>query len=202
MSLSDVFKSIAETVIDAFNDVPKYFYFHSLGTTIYDPVTGENTEDGAIEIVDATDLSMVATKSLKSVSTDLSDYNLPIDDIQWFKISGFTNSTNNGYTRATTATTTGVTLSQKTVETEVAGASITIIGPLYKTKGVFRRYELEETYDSPIELNDIQLIVASNHLTPTPKVGDWLLWNDVKYGLLHVGTDPAGATWKMQLRGR
>jgi hypothetical protein len=200
MGLQSVFQSIAETIIDAFDDVPQYFYFHSLGTSTYNATTGANVESGAIEISAVTDLSMVASTSLKSVSTDLSAYNIPTDDVQWFKISGFTSATNNGYARATAATDTGITLTQKTVETEAAGDEITITGPFYKVKGVFRHYGLEEIRDTPIQIEDLQVVIAANDLAVTPKSDDWLLWSDVKYRIMLADSDPAFATWKMWLR--
>ena len=201
-SLQSVFKSVATAVIDAFDDVPQYFYFHSLGESTYNPTLGENVESGGIVITDKTDLFTEAATSLKSTTTDLSDYNIPTDDIQWFKISGFTSATNNGYARATAATTTGVTLSEKTVEDEAAGDKITVIGPFYKVKGVFRHYGIEDIQNSPIEVEDMEIVMASSSLAVTPKADDWLLFDDIKYGVNFVDSDPAFATWKMSIRRR
>jgi hypothetical protein len=201
MGLQDVFKTVAKTVITAFDDVPQYIYFHSLGTSIYDPVSGENVESGSIAIEDATDLSMITPDTLQSVSTDLSANNIPTDDIQWFKISGFTDSSNNGYARASMATATEVTLTQLTVETEVAGDDITIIGPFYKLKGIVRHFGAEDMQeDSPIQIEDLQIVIANIDLAVTPKPGDWVLYDDTYYTVILPDADPAFATWKLWLR--
>lgn len=200
MGLQAVFQDVAEAIIDAFDDVPKTIYFHSLGTLTYSAATDAETEAGAIALTSKTDLSMVATTSLKSVTTNLSTYNIPTDDVQWFKISGFTLSTNNGYFRATLATASTVTLSQKTVESEAAGDPITIIGPFYKLKGVFAKFSWKELQDLPIKPNDYKLIIAQNDLAITPKPRDYLLENDIQYDVVDITKDPADATWTMWIR--
>ena len=201
MSLQSVFQTVAKTIITAFDDVPEYIYFHSLGTSTYDATSGENVESGAIAIEEVTDLSMVASNSLRSVSTDLSDNNIPTDNTQWFKISGFTNSSNNGYARASVATTTEITLTQLTVETEAAGDEITIIGPFYKLKGIVRHFGAEDMQeDSPIQIEDLQIVIANIDLAVTPKPGDWVLYDDTYYTVILPDADPAFATWKLWLR--
>lgn len=50
MGLKTVFQNAAETIIDAFDDVPDTLAYHSLGTFAYDPTTGTNTESGGSDI--------------------------------------------------------------------------------------------------------------------------------------------------------
>ena len=201
MGLQSVFQTVAKTIITAFDDVPQYIYFHSLGTITYDPTTGTDAEAGAIEIEDATDISMEASTTLRSTSTNFVTNNVPTDDSQWFKISGFTNSANNGYARSTAATATEVTLTQLTVETEAAGAEVSVSGPFYKLKGVVRHFGAEDMQeDSSIRVEDIQIVIAANHLAVTPKPGDWILWDAIRYNLVYPDADPAFATWKLWLR--
>ena len=200
MGLQDVFQTIAQTIIVAFDDVPQNIYFHSLGASVYDPATGENVETGGIAI-SATDLSMEASSTLRSTSTNFVTGNIPTDDTQWFTISGFTNSANNGYAKATAATTTEVTLSELTVETEGAGDTVVMDGPFYKLKGVIRHFGAEDMQeDSPIQIEDIQIVIAANDLAVTPKSGDWLLYDGVHYTVILPDADPAFATWKLWLR--
>lgn len=67
----------------------------------------------------------------------------------------------------------------------------------YTGRGVFSNYQAHEIDGQSITMHDVKLICLADELTETPMIDDVIDGKRV----LAVGTDPAGVSFTIQLRG-
>lgn len=70
----------------------------------------------------------------------------------------------------------------------------------YTGRGVFGSYETEVSEALGILRTDIKLTALQAEVTGQPKVDDDITRNGERYRVIHVGQDPAGASWTIQIR--
>jgi hypothetical protein len=177
------------------------YYFQATAAT-YDPATGSFTHSGEINISDI-DLSIDGDDSkLSSVLTDLSS--IPVDGT-YVKISGFTESENNGFKQGYSITdANNVIFSNPGFTTEIAGDSVSIYGPYHHLKGIKRLYTSEERRDSAVLDKDERLTLASYDLSITPKPADIVYTIEdstvTEWNIISVGYDSQKSIYILQIR--
>lgn len=81
----------------------------------------------------------------------------------------------------------------------------TVIG--YSGRGVLSRYATSKIDNVNILMGDLKLTALTNEVTGIPQVNHTITTKDLvthelrAYSVKSVGTDPAGATYSIQLRG-
>ncbi len=194
-------QKITSNVIAVVDSLSTDIYYFQVNSPTYSPATGAFAYAGEISIT-GNDIAVDGTNLyLTSISTDLSTF--PVDGT-YMRISGFTNSENNGFKKATVAAENSVTLSGTGLVTEAAGNDITLYGPYYYFKGIKRQFSAEEIDGINILLKDELLRFAGYDLSITPKNVDILFTDEddtiTQWNIISVKSDLAKAVYSLQLR--
>lgn len=68
-------------------------------------------------------------------------------------------------------------------------------------KAVFTKYQSFEVDKVMVRATDVKMIIQQSEVPTQPDVTlDFVMRGSVKYNILHVGADPAAATYTLQLR--
>lgn len=70
----------------------------------------------------------------------------------------------------------------------------------YSGRGVFGSFGIQVSEALNIPRTDIKLTALQAEVTGQPKIDDDIERDGVTYRVIHVGQDPAGATWTLQIR--
>lgn len=70
----------------------------------------------------------------------------------------------------------------------------------YTVSMIFTKTKKEEIDNQAIMSNDEWALIPQLNLTPTPKENDLIIRNSISYNIVKIGTDPAGALWKLLIR--
>ena len=200
MGLRETLKKVASTTIKAVGNVSVTVYYHATGAMTYSPALGTQAEAGAVSI-SATDIAAVASSnSLTSDgTTDFSVQNIPTDTT-YIKISGFTDSANNGYTKVSSVASGAIVLTDLTLVDEIKGDTVVIEGFYYKLSVIRYGYTADEIDGETVRLTDEKLLIAANDLAVTPETIDIILIDDIEWNIIRKKTDPVTALWTLQIR--
>lgn len=81
------------------------------------------------------------------------------------------------------------------IEQEQAGETITYAG-----RGVFGSYGIQVSEALNIPRTDVKLTAVQAEVSAIPKIDDDIEHDGENYRVIHVGQDPVGATWTLQIR--
>jgi len=70
----------------------------------------------------------------------------------------------------------------------------------YPSRGVFATYDLEERFNTPIEVTDVKLIILVNELDTDPRLKDIVIEGSNRYRVINKSYDPANATVTLHIR--
>ena len=70
----------------------------------------------------------------------------------------------------------------------------------YSSRGVFSNYDLEERFNTAIEVTDLKLIILANEITADPNLKDVIIEGTDRYRIINKSFDPAIATITLQIR--
>lgn len=70
----------------------------------------------------------------------------------------------------------------------------------YTGRGVFGSFGIQASEALNIPRTDIKLTALQAEVTGQPRIDDDIERDGVTYRVIHVGQDPAGATWTLQIR--
>ena len=70
----------------------------------------------------------------------------------------------------------------------------------HSVSAIFSQYKIERIDGTVIQQGDAKLTLRQADLAITPALGDKVSINGVSYSILNISSDPANATWTLQLR--
>ena len=202
MSFQDDIREIASIAMEAISSITTTAYFFQTSSATYSPTTGLYSDSGKLTIT-GTDIAAVDTDNkITSTTTDLSS--LPVNG-QYIKISGFSNSENNGYKKPVTVTdANNVILSGTELVDEAAGNTITITGNFYILKGLKRSYKLDEIDGQRVIDGDAVFEYAGKDMSIIHKPNDILYiiedGAETTWNIISIKTDSVKAIYGLQIR--
>lgn len=75
-----------------------------------------------------------------------------------------------------------------------------VITENYSGRGVFGSFEVNIVDGVQILRTDVKVTALQAEVTKTPRIDDTITQGGVAYKVIHVGQDPAAATWTIQIR--
>ena len=78
-------------------------------------------------------------------------------------------------------------------QTETGGSTVTITA-------IYDAVQSEEIQDRDIRMTDRKLLVANNDISVTPKVGDYVTIDSIRFNVVDYKTDPAEALYEIFVR--